>query len=246
MTIRVAMWSGPRNISTALMRSWENRLDTSVVDEPFYAYYLNRCQVSHPGFDEIVNSQSIHYKDVAEAMSEGRCNTSLQYQKHMTHHLFKDDDLAWTAKLKHAFLIRDPAEIVSSYTAVRGSCELHDIGIEQQLFLYKKISKITGQDIPIIDSNDVLRAPKALMRQLCHKLGVPFSGNMLKWAPGKRASDGIWAPYWYESVEASTGFKALRKPALALDMEQHAVVAEATPYFHELYAQRLIPSSEAV
>jgi hypothetical protein len=100
-----------------MMRSWENRLDTSVIDEPFYAYYLNRSQVSHPGFDEIVNSQSIHYKDVAEAMSRGDCSTPLQYQKHMTHHLFKDDDLEWTANLKHAFLIRDPAEIVSSYSS---------------------------------------------------------------------------------------------------------------------------------
>ena len=246
MTMRVAMWSGPRNISTAMMRSWENRLDTSVIDEPFYAYYLNRSQVSHPGFDEIVNSQSIHYKDVAEAMSGGDCSTPLQYQKHMTHHLFKDDDLEWTANLKHAFLIRDPAEIVSSYTAVRGTCELQDIGIEQQLFLYKKISKITGQDIPIIDSNDVLREPKALMSRLCDKLDVPFSGDMLKWPAGKRTSDGIWAPYWYESVEASTGFKAHQKPALVLDMEQHSVVTEAMPYFHELYAQRLIPSTEAV
>ncbi len=246
MTTRIAMWSGPRNISTAMMRSWENRADTCVVDEPFYAYYLNRTRLLHPGFTEIINSQSVCYEEVAEMMSRGDCSRPLQYQKHMTHHLFEDNDLAWTKKLKHAFLIRHPAEIVSSYTKVRGSCDLQDIGITQQLSLYKQILEITGQDIPIIDSNDVLREPKALMCRLCDRLGVPFSEPMLKWPPGKRASDGVWARYWYDSVEASTEFKAYRRPTLTLDTEQRSVVDEAMPFFDELYAQRLIPSVEAV
>ncbi len=239
MTVRIAMWSGPRNISTAMLRSWENREDTSVVDEPFYAYYLNRTQVPHPGFTEIINSQSIHYDEVARAMSRDECRTPIQYQKQMTHHLFEDNDLGWTAHLRHVFLIRDPAEIVSSYSRVRGTCELQDIGIEQQLFLYNSISEITGQDIPVIDSNDVLRAPEALTFELCQKLDVPYSSNMLSWPAGKRESDGVWAEYWYDSVEASTGFKPYKRSVPVLDSQQRSVVDQATPFYLDLYARRL-------
>lgn len=245
MTTRIAMWSGPRNISTAMLRSWENRPDTSVVDEPFYACYLKRSRSQHPGFDEIMASQSACYEDVALAMSKQLCATTIQFQKHMTHHLYHDNDLGWTKNLKHFFLIRDPVEIVRSYTAVRGTCTLEDIGVEQQLWLYQKISDITGQDIPVIDSNDVLNDPARLIQMLCDKLEVRFTDKMLKWPAGKRDTDGVWARYWYASVESSTGFKVREKsgvePRVEYASQESEVVRRAMPSFLKLHRLRLNP-----
>ena len=243
MTIRIAMWSGPRNISTAMMRSWENRPDTEVVDEPFYAYYLNRTRSPHPCFDEVVHSQNRDYAEVAKQLSQAPCKspgkTKVQYQKHMTHHMLQGEDLSWTKDLKHCFLIRDPRQVVNSYTNSRGVCSAEDIGIVRQAELYAQISEISGQNIPIIDSNDVLRNPRGMLSQLCERLEVPFDQAMLDWPRGNRDSDGIWAKHWYHSVEQSTGFAPYQGKTLTLNEEQEALCAHLMPYYQTLLSLRL-------
>lgn len=239
MTTRIAMWSGPRNISTAMMRSWENRKDCSVVDEPFYAYYLQQTQSPHPMFTEILQAQNSHYAELAKQMSEGPCQTPLQYQKHMTHHMLAGCDMSWTVHLKHCFLIRDPAYVVNSYTKSRGVCSAEDIGIKRQYQLYKEISSITQQAIPVVDSLSVLQNPIQQMQKICHALDVDFDLLMLNWPSGKRDSDGVWASHWYKSVEKSTGFAFVETPEISLSEKQLEVVEEVTPYYQALKALAL-------
>ena len=239
MTTRIAMWSGPRNISTAMMRSWENRSDCETVDEPFYAFYLNQTQSPHPMFDEVVASQPTAYRDVVIGLTQGACNTPLQYQKHMTHHMLPGVDMQWTAALKHCFLIRDPAQVIDSYTRSRGVCCAEDIGIIRQWELYQEITAITGQEIPVVDSNWVLRDPQHAMDSLCRALGVPFEADMLTWPTGRRASDGVWAEHWYHNVEASTGFGEYEQREVSLNTSQQQVLEQVMPAFKSLSAHAL-------
>jgi hypothetical protein len=234
------MWSGPRNISTAMMRSWENRADCSVIDEPFYAFYLAQTQHPHPMFDEILASQPSSYKAVAHDMVNGTCQTPLLYQKHMTHHMLAGCDLSWTKSLLHCFLIRDPVYVVNSYTNSRGECSVDDIGLVRQFELYEAISSITGiRDIPIIDAADVLRDPLHYLSQVCARLNIAFDEKMLNWPAGKRTSDGVWASHWYHSVEASTGFAAVTSPDIVLNASQQSVVDEVMPYYLALKKRAL-------
>lgn len=234
MTIRIAMWSGPRNISTAMMRSWENRADCEVVDEPFYAYYLQQTQQPHPCFDDILATQSCDYKEVTKQLVYNPVKCDLQYQKHMTHHMLDDVDLSWTAALRHCFLIRDPREIVNSYTNSRGVCNAQDIGIIRQAQLYEQITQISGKTIPIIDSNQVLANPEKLLKSMCSALDVEFDSAMLAWPAGKRTSDGVWAKHWYHSVQQSTHFASVAKKAFTLSAAQMDVVEEVMPYYQKL------------
>ena len=166
-TLRLAMWSGPRNISTAMMRAWENRQDCIVVDEPFYACYLNETGVTHPMRDEVIKSQSTDWDVVADELSTGDCAAEIFYQKHMTHHMLHRVDLNWTRYLQHCFLVRDPYEVVNSYSQKRDTVTADDIGIIRQLELYERISQITGQHIPVIDAKQVLSDPGAILSGVC-------------------------------------------------------------------------------
>lgn len=227
------MWSGPRNISTAMMRSWENRSDCEVIDEPFYAFYLKQTQSPHPCFDEVLASQSCIYEDVVKQLTDIQ-TTPVQYQKHMTHHMLDDVDLKWTKHLQHCFLIRDPHEIVNSYTNSRGICSALDIGIIRQAQLYKEISAITEQDIPVMDSNAVLSDPRLMITKMCEALSIEFSENMLSWPQGPRKSDGVWAKHWYHSVELSKGFAKVKTKSFELTKSQLEVVEQVMPYYNEL------------
>jgi len=234
MPKRIAMWSGPRNISTAMMRSFENRSDCSVVDEPFYAYYLDKTGDIHPGRDEVLQSQSCNYQAVSHELSEGLVETPLQYQKHMTHHWFEGDSLEWARDLSHCFLIRDPREIVVSYAKVRGECSLHEIGIVQQAQLYQRLCDQQGRALPVVDSNSILKSPEQGLKELCKKLEIPFTQEMLAWPSGPRNTDGVWAPYWYSSVEASTGFKPYQPISLPLQGQLADVAEEAAEYYNQM------------
>ncbi|BDX06581.1 HAD family hydrolase [Planctobacterium marinum] len=238
MTIRIAMWSGPRNISTAMMRSWENRSDCSVVDEPFYAFYLAQTQSPHPMFEQVLASQSTQYEEVATQLSSGNVTTPVQYQKHMTHHML-NNCFDWAIELKHCFLIRNPKEVVASYTNSRGVCTAEEIGIIRQAEIYTLLTQQTGQEIPIIDSNDVLKSPEGMLRKLCDRLSVPFEQNMLHWPAGKRDSDGVWASHWYHSVERSKGFAPYQEKTILLSDWQQEVVEQVMPAYMALYEKRL-------
>ena len=233
------MWSGPRNISTAMMRSWENRSDTGVVDEPFYAFYLSQTQSPHPCFEDVLQSQSHNYEQVVNELTKNACKSKIQYQKHMTHHMLPGLDLTWTKELQHCFLIRDPAQVVNSYTNSRGLCSAEDIGIQRQFELYQDITRISGQDIPIIDSNDVLRSPEKVLKLLCERIDVAFMSTMLKWPKGSRTTDGVWAKHWYENVDNSKGFASFSATTLKLNDEQLSVVHHVQPFYDQLYKKRI-------
>jgi hypothetical protein len=200
MTVRIAMWSGPRTISTAMMRAWGNRPDTAVVDEPFYACYLAGTGIEHPGRDAILAAQSRDWREVAAELTRGDVAAAIHYQKHMTHHMTPDIDLGALTGLTHAFLIRDPARLIASYARIRAEPTAEDLGLDRQLELFERFGG------PVVDADDVLRDPRGVLGRLCAELGVPWEEGMLAWPPGPRKTDGVWAPHWYEAVERSTGF----------------------------------------
>ena len=239
-SVRVAMWSGPRNISTAMMRAFENRPDTVVVDEPLYAAYLARTGIDHPAREEVIGSQPT---DVASAVAglsaalpPGR---TVHYAKHMAHHVSRQMDLEWTLNgFRNVLLIRDPYEVVASYVRSRESCEPNDIGLQQQGWLLDLWDE-RGLEVPIIDAADFLRDPEKHLEWLCDWLGIPFTDRMLSWPVGPRASDGVWAPHWYAAVWASTGFEPWRPRETALS-DHDATVAEACrPVYDALHARRV-------
>jgi len=236
------MWSGPRNISTAMMRSFENRTDTAVIDEPFYAAYLAATGAAHPMRQEVLASQSRDWRDVVGQLlgpvPEAR---PVFYQKHMTHHMLPAFGWEWTAECHNAFLIRHPAAVLHSYRARRGEVTLEDIGCVQQARIFDAICDRDGRAPPVIDAADVLADPGARLRDLCAALGLSFSEKMLAWPAGRRATDGVWAPAWYASVEASTGFAAPGAPVTIdnLDVELRPIAEVAAPYYAHMAKHRL-------
>ena len=240
MTLRLAVWSGPRNISTAMMRAWENRDDCEVLDEPFYAYYLKQTGLDHPAADEVMASQSTDWrKVVALCQSEPPNNATIFYQKQMSFHMLEEVDRGWMSKLTHCFLIRDPESVVASYAQVRKTPTLGDIGFVQQAELYHYVCQHLDPNPVVIDSAEFLANPEAMLRAWCLALGIEFSERMLKWPAGRRDSDGVWAPHWYASVWASTGFAGPRVTKPALNHEWRVLADQARPYYQDLYDRRL-------
>jgi hypothetical protein len=236
------MWSGPRNISTALMRSWENRADCAVVDEPFYACYLQESGLAHPCREQILQTQSSSRAQVIALLCEHDPGTELYYQKLMTHHMPSGTDMSWCTQMRHCFLIRDPAYIIASYLQKMPSVELADIGIVRQLELFNEIQELTGTPPAVLDSDDVLRDPGGVLGQLCTALDLEFrAGEMLRWPPGRRASDGVWANHWYQSVEASTGFAPWQARHVKLTPGQQALADQMQGVYQQLARHRIKP-----
>jgi Sulfotransferase domain len=230
------MWSGPRTVSTALMRSFEHRADTIVVDEPLYGYYLARSGIDHPGRDEVIASMPGDWRAVLGALTAGPlpAGCSVYYQKHMTHHLLPEIDRGMLAGLAHAFLIRDPRRLLASYARVRSQPVLADLGLEQQAGIFRAFGG------PVIDSADILRDPQAALEALCDALGIGFDPAMLSWPAGPRPTDGVWAKYWYDSVWQSTGFGPYRETGSAdLPPALAPLAADCMPYYEELAAHRI-------
>ncbi len=221
------MWSGPRTISTALMRSWENRPDTVVVDEPLYGFYLASTGIQHPGRDEIIQSMPNGWRQVLSELTLAPlpAGKSIYYAKHMTHHLLPEVDRDALAGLRHAFLIRDPRQLLASYAKVRAEPVLADLGLEQQVEIFRAFGG------PVVDAGDILRRPEPTLRALCEALGVPFEAAMLSWPAGPRDTDGVWAKYWYDSVWRSTGFGPYREPATELPPHLEPLAAACRPFY---------------
>ena len=237
MTVRIAMWSGPRNISTAMMRAWENRRDCEVVDEPLYAHYLDQTKSPHPGFDDVLAAQSTDWRTVTEALrGEPPGRAPVWYQKHMTHHMLPDVGRRWLADVVNVFLIRDPVAVVASYVKRRGEATLEDIGFPQQAALFDYVTDELGCPPLVVDSADVLAAPEETLRRLCAAVGVPFTDRMLGWPAGRRDSDGVWAEHWYAAVEASTGFGPGSPAPESLPPALQAVADAARPHYEKLKA----------
>jgi hypothetical protein len=207
--LRIAMWSGPRNISTAMMRSFSSRADCAVTDEPFYGAFLKQSGEQHLGADEVIADMDCDWRSVAGAMRGPVPNgKAVWYQKHMPHHMIGDVDIMDFPDHAHAFLIRDPDLVVASYAAKNDLREPQFLGFAQQVDYHKRISDRLGTAAPVLDSNAILADPGGQLSALCKVLGIAWDPAMLAWAKGQHPADGIWAKYWYNAVEMSTGFGA--------------------------------------
>ncbi len=240
--IRIAMWSGPRNISTAMMRAFENRPDTSVSDEPFYAAYLARTGLQHPMRAEILESQP-QSSDAVVALVTGPVPSgrAIWYQKHMTHHMLPGFDQSWIDGMTNAFLLRRPEAVLASYVEKRSDVTLEEIGLPQQLELFERVADRAGEAPPVLDGADVLRKPHAALRALCERCGVVFDTAMLAWPAGPRDTDGVWAPAWYDKVIQSTGFGAARAEVTfdTLRDDLKPIAAAARPLYERLARHRM-------
>lgn len=234
---RIAMWSGPRNLSTAMMRSWENRTDTAVIDEPLYAAYLHETGLDHPMRDEILAAGPVDIDEAIAASLAVPPSTSISYQKHMAHHLLDGMDRSWLGEFRNVLLLRDPRRVLASYAKVRADVTLEDIGVPQQV-------ELAAHCEFVVDSDDFLTDPGAYQQEICRRLDVPLAEGMLaamlNWPAGRRSSDGAWAPAWYGAVEASRGFgPAPTAPPSDLPEHLAEVGAQALEIYDRLRVDRL-------
>ena len=235
------MWSGPRNVSTALLRSWGNRPDTVVCDEPLYAHYLQRTGAPHPGAAEVIASQSTDWRVVAQELTGPvPGDKAIYYQKHMAHHLLPEIELEWLEGLTNCFLIREPRAMLASLARVLAEPQLTDTGLPQQVDLFRREADRLGRMPPVIDAADLLRDPPEVLSRFCERVGVPFVRDMLHWPPGRRETDGVWARHWYGQVEQSTGFAPYRPQTVELPPELESLWHACQPLYDELAPYRLV------
>jgi hypothetical protein len=238
------MWSGPRSISTALMRSWGSRTDTFVHDEPFYAYYLTQTphRDQHPGADEVIAAHKLDWRKVVQSLTgdlpDGK---TVDYQKHMAHHLIGElaGQTEWISLLRNAFLIREPREMLVSLAKVLPDPQLDQTGLPQQVALFEQVCQNTGTIPPVIDAADVLKDPRRMLSLLCEALDVPFDEAMLSWSVGRRETDGVWAKYWYDAVERSTGFELYQPKQVEAPAHLQPLLEEAEALYQSLSSYRL-------
>tara|TARA_Y100000590_G_scaffold419251_1_gene520844 strand:- start:665 stop:1366 length:702 start_codon:yes stop_codon:yes gene_type:complete len=198
------MWSGPRNLSTALMRSFENREDTDVWDEPLYAYYLNKTNLKHPMSEEIIQNYQTNINNLIIDMIKNNKN-KIKYLKQMTHHILDETPIDWINKTTNCFLIRKPIKVISSYIKKNELKNSNDIGFPAQYKLFKYLKK-NKYKIIIVNADDLIKNPNLILRDLCLKLNIKFDDKMLSWPKGYRKSDGIWGKIWYKKVINSNSF----------------------------------------
>jgi len=233
--MKIAMWSGPRNLSTAMMYSFGARADCAVWDEPFYAAYLDMTGLEHPMRDKILAAGETDAAKVAARLTgphpEGKPHF---YQKHMTQHMIDGVDRGWMKQVKNVFLIRHPARVIASYAAKRDNPTLDDIGFWQQAELFDACD-----DPIVIDSHDIRENPEGMLRALCAALDLPFDPAMLSWSAGGHNDDGAWAPHWYGAVHNSTGFAGVEGPLPDMKGAYSELTEQALPFYRKLTACKI-------
>src|SRR5216684_1970600 len=238
--IRIAMWSGPRNISTAMMRSWGNRADTVVIDEPFYAYYLKATGKKHPGAADVIAQGETDWRKVVNQLTALVPSAKrIYFQKQMTHHLLPEIDRRWIVDLTNCFLIRDPREVILSYIKKNPEPTLEDLGLVQQQKIFDFVRQQTNSLPPVVDAKDVLQNPERILRLLCDAIGVEFDPAMVSWRPGLRDTDGVWAKYWYGEVQRSTSFKPYQPKEGVVPDRLREIYEQGRECYERLYEHRL-------
>tara|TARA_B100001057_G_scaffold490439_1_gene578716 strand:+ start:4307 stop:5020 length:714 start_codon:yes stop_codon:yes gene_type:complete len=232
--IRIACWSGPRNISTALMRSWSSRKDTYVTDEPFYGYYLKKTLKSHPMREEIIDYYLSKYDQIINHLLDDIPNKkTIWYQKHMAHHLIDLSNIDWIKKCENCILIRHPKEVISSYTIKNKLESVNELGYPQQLKIIKFLKK-SGKKFVVIDSKDLLKNPHKILSDWCKSVNTNFDISMLKWEKGNHQNDGIWWKHWYDNVINTTGFQKYNKKDICIDNNYESIYYESMEYYNYL------------
>lgn len=234
------MWSGPRNLSTAMMRSFGARADCAVSDEPFYAAYLAATGLDHPMRDEVLASQPQDAHQVAADMlgpvPDGK---PVWYQKHMSHHMLPGFPLGWLDEVTNVFLLRSPERVLASYAQKRDSVTLADIGFEGQARLFERVADRLGQAPVVVEAEDVRRDPRGTLTALCAAIGLDFDEAMLSWAPGQHEADGVWAPHWYGAIFNSTGFAPPDEGAVELPGHLLEIAEAARPFYERMRAFKI-------
>ena len=240
MTLRIAMWSGPRNLSTALMRSFSSRSDTFVSDEPFYGCFLKQSGADHPMRDAVIAAMDCDWGSVMASLRGPVPEAKpVWYQKHMWHHMAGPIGYADFAGFSHAFLIREPERMIASYLRQREAAAFEDFGLERQADFFEREADRLGHAPPVVDANDILADPEGVLARLCAALGLAWEPAMLAWAPGRRDTDGPWAPHWYGAVEQSTGFGPPETDPALLPADAQRVADRCRPYYERLAEHRL-------
>ena len=236
---RIALWSGPRSISTALMRSFENRPDTFVTDEPFYAHYLKKTGIDHPLREEVIANCKTDWNSVVDEITGPiPMGKEIWYQKHMAQHNLTGFDLKWVEKMQNCILIRHPREVILSYSQKYEISSILQLGYPQQTELFNVLTNM-GATPFVLDARDVLKNPDSALKFLCRKLDIPFFTEMLNWPMGSRESDGIWGRHWYGSVEASTGFHPYAEKKGNLSSKYQDIYTACLVSYQQLYSHRL-------
>jgi hypothetical protein len=242
VTLRIAMWSGPRNLSTAMMRSFGSRSDTFVSDEPFYGCFLKQTGADHPMREETIAGMDCDWRSVMETLrGETPDGSAVWYQKHMWHHMAGPIGYSDFEGFAHAFLIREPERMIASYLRKRERAAFENFGLDRQAEFFEREAERLGHAPPVVDANDVLAEPEAVLSVLCAALGIPWDGAMLTWGPGRRATDGPWAPHWYAAVEKSTGFGPPETETIKLSDDARRLADRCRPYYQRLAEHRLKP-----
>ena len=242
MTMRIAMWSGPRNLSTAMMRSFGSRADTFVSDEPFYGCFLKDSGADHPMRQEVIAAMDCDWGSVMASLRRDTPDGSpVWYQKHMWHHMVGPIGYADFEGFTHAFLIREPERMIASYLRKREAAAFESFGMDRQAEFFEREADRLGHAPPVINANDVLADPEGVLSKLCGALGIAWDAAMLSWAPGRRDTDGPWAPHWYGAVEKSIGFGPPETDVIDLPDEARRVADQCRPYYDRLAAHRLTP-----
>lgn len=236
----IAMWSGPRNLSTAMMRSFGNRADTSAMDEPFYGAYLAASGADHPMRDDVLAAMECD-PDAVARQCLGPFATPYCYQKHMPHHMLPGFPLDWTARATNVFLIRHPRRVLASYAKKKESVSEADIGYRRMLEIDRHVTELTGRRSIVVASEDILADPEGMLSALCAGIGMEFDPAMLAWEAGPRPEDGVWGAHWYDAIWKSTGFSTPESMALPAELPDHlkAIEAEALPAYEAMAARRI-------
>jgi hypothetical protein len=239
--VRIAMWSGPRNISTAMMRAWGNRPDTVVIDEPLYAYFLERTGKDHPMAAEVVAQGETDWRKIAAQLTKQPipAGKRIFFQKQMTHHLLPEIDRAWIVDLTNCFLIRDPREVILSYIKKNPDPTLEDLGFVQQCEIFEFVRKRMNSTPPVVNAKDILENPERTLGALCAAIGVEFDKAMLSWAPGLRDTDGIWAKHWYDAVARSTSFEPYKPRTGNIPDSLRTIYDQCQTCYEQLHQHRL-------
>ena len=230
----VACWSGPRNISTALMRSWSSRKDTYVTDEPFYAYYLKETKINHPMRKRIINHYLTKYNEIVNYLTNETPNQkSIWYQKHMAHHLIDLRNIDWIKECENCILLRHPKQVINSYTAKNSLNSVSELGYPQQ-FEIVKFLKQSNKRFKIIDSTDLLKNPKEVLLSWCESINITFDKSMLQWKKGSHQNDGIWGKHWYDNVINTSRFQRYQKKDISIENEYDSIYNESMEYYNYL------------
>ena len=231
------MWSGPRNLSTALMRSFENREDTKVWDEPFYAYYLKETKKNHPLANEIINKYETNLEKIIDLVTEEK--DFIYFQKHMSHHIIKKIPINWITKGINCFLIRHPKEVLLSYIQKNDLIDSNDLGYPAQLRLFNYI-KTSNKKILVIDAKDLSEKSEIILKKICKKINIPFTEKMLNWPKGRRDSDGIWEKIWYKNVKSSTTFNKILNKEYEIPKKYNHIYNECLRIYDQLKIYNII------